>query len=80
MVDFYIPPEHVTASEFTRWMEHLDKRFDRLDETQDAHEKRIAGLEVNQQAAGKLSAKLSAGISATVAGIIGGVFSWIGGR
>ena len=71
-------PDHVRESEFDRWMQHLDARFDRLEEHHLVIDRRVGALELNQVAAGKLSAKLSAGISATVAGIIAGVAALVG--
>ncbi len=78
--------EHVSAGEFERWMRHLDAR---LDKAAEAHENisgvaqkldlRVAALENNQTAAGKLSAKLSAGVAIVITAVVSGVLHFLGG-
>lgn len=83
--------DHVSGGEFERFWEHVDKRFDRLEQRQDSErdarteagvgfDKRISSLETNQKQAGALSAKLSAAVSGITTAIINAGLIALGGK
>ena len=72
--------EHITAGEFERWMNHLSEQNKQILAEQRKTNGRVTKLEVNQEAAGKLSAKLSTIVALIVTGIVQGGLAFIGGK